>query len=252
MRCDVTESFFDIYAHEYDYLTDEKSRIKYHETEVKSIIERFQPEMVLDAGCATGLTSWLFAWNGINTTGLDRSGKMLSVARGKYENRGFPLKFKYGHFERIPAKMYRKFDLVVCLANSISGVKTQSGLRQALRNFYQVLKPGGYLIIQVLNILAYEEGKLNPVKATRHKNVIYERFSERQKNKLYIYVSRLDMEKKPPRLEIFRHKSVNFTIDEIADSLKRLKFKRIEKYGNLGLSKKFTKSSRDLILVCRR
>lgn len=248
----MIESFFDVYAHEYDYLTDAKSRVKYHETEIKAIIKRFQPEMVLDAGCATGLTSWLFARNGINTTGLDRSRKMLSVAREKYENRRYPIQFKYGHFEKISARMHRKFDLVVSLANSISGVKTQAGLRQALRNFYRALKPGGYLVIQVLNILAYDEGKLNPVKATRHKNIIYERFSERQGNMLYIYVSRLDMEKKPPRLEIFRHKSANFTIDEITKGLKRLDFTHIEKYGNLRFSKKFTKSSRDLVLVCRR
>ncbi|HVP07362.1 MAG TPA: hypothetical protein VMS71_05920, partial [Candidatus Acidoferrum sp.] len=70
-------SFFEIYANEYDWLTDAASREKNHERELAAIIERYRPTSVLDAGCATGLTAMLFARNGVRAVGLDRSKAML-------------------------------------------------------------------------------------------------------------------------------------------------------------------------------
>ena len=63
-------SFFDVYAHEYDALTDASNRKTPHEREVKAMINYFEPSSVLDAGCATGLTGYLFAKNNISTTPL--------------------------------------------------------------------------------------------------------------------------------------------------------------------------------------
>ncbi|MFQ5453799.1 MAG: class I SAM-dependent methyltransferase, partial [Candidatus Zixiibacteriota bacterium] len=186
-------SFFEVYAHEYDILTNASQREKYHRKEIQSMIDRFKPATVLDAGCATGLSAKLFAEYSITSIGLDRSRKMVKIAKGKYKNLKKHLTFTYGYFENLPRSMYNKFDLVVCLGNSISGVGSISSLRKSLKNFYFVLKPGGSLILQMLNYSVLKENQMFPIRATENNGIVYERFSERRSNRLYVYITRLDL-----------------------------------------------------------
>lgn len=247
-----SKSFFDTYPHEYEILTDEASRQPKHREEVRALVTRFQPTRVLDAGCAAGLTAGLFAEGGIAAVGLDRSRGMLKVARRKYQPANDRLRFMYGEFEKLPAKLSSRFDLVVCLANSITGVSSVSGLERALRNFKRVLLPGGTLVVQMLNYAAIMEGETRPVKGTASNGIVYERFTERQDNRLYLYVTRLDLNVQPPRLEIFKHQSDNFSVAEMTRALKTAGFVKIEKYADLLFSRAFHRHARDLIIIGRK
>ncbi len=243
-------SFFDIYAHEYDLMTDAAARKAYHQKEITALVDRFRPDSVLDAGCATGLTSMLFARQGIRTVGLDRSRKMIREARKKYTHLDYPLEFRQGHFEHLPKNLEQRFDLVVCLANSISGTGTLARLRTALRQFRAVLRPAGTLILQLVNYLTIREQQFQPIKATEHDGIVYERFSSRRGKRFYIYVTRLDLNEKPPELKAFVHEFDNFSEREVTTSVKFSDFIQVKKYSSLYLTKKFTRSSRDLVLVC--
>lgn len=246
------KSFFEYYAHEYDILTDAKKREKKHSKEINSIIKTFHPRSVLDAGCATGLSSYLFAKQSIKTVGFDCSRPMLKIARQKYNSLAPLLTFKYGYFEKLPQSMYSKFDLVVCLANSIVGVGAMFHLQEALMKFYHVLKPGGNLIVQMLNYFSIVDEEILPIKATRNKNIIYQRFSERRGKKLYIYVNRIDLDSSPLKYEMFRHEFENFDVTEMVTGLKKAKFSKIQKYSDLFLKKTFTKTAHDLVLTARK
>lgn len=246
-----SEDLFVVYADEYDYITDADRREQYHGKEVATLIEKFSPTSVLDAGCASGLTSSLFAREGIRTMGIDRSLPMVRVAQKKYEATDWPLEFKTAHFEKIPQRMERKFDLVVCLANSISGVKTMSRLSQALANFRKCLKPDGHLVLQMLNFSSIREDILFPIRATRHENIVYQRFYERRGRRYYLYLTRMDLNDGSEPFEIFRVDFDNFTPDEILKAVKFSNFKDISRYSDLYLKKKFTARSRDLVIVAR-
>lgn len=252
MSTEKSPSVFEIYAREYDWITDALSREKYHRKEVAAIIGRFKPQTVLDAGCATGLTTRLFADAGVAAVGLDRSRQMLEVARNKYGDSSREISFRYGRFERLPRKLHGKFDMVVCLANGISGVDTVARLRQSLHGFRSVLADGGTLVLQMLNYSAVAEGRLMPVRATEHNGIVYERFTERVGKRVSLYVTRLDMNEKPPKLEVFRHQFDNFTEALVTREIQKVGFIRIRKYSDLYLSKKFRKSSRDLVITATR
>ena len=245
-------SFFEKYADEYDLMTNAGKREENHRQEIDHIIERFNPKAVLDAGCATGLTSSLFASRSIKTVGLDRSRSMLKMAGEKYSHLAPQLSFKYGNFEKLPQAMHGKFDLIVCLANSISGVGSLYNLYQTLKNFHHCLAPGGNLLIQMLNYFSIKDGEMLPIKATEKNGVIYQRFSERQGKRLFIYVSRADTNISPIKSELFRHEFENFDVKEMVSSLKRAGFKKIKKYGDLFFEKEFTKTARDLIISTQK
>lgn len=245
------KSVFDVYPDEYDLITNAAAREKPHTKEIKALVKKFGPLRVLDAGCASGLTSLLFARQGIEVVGLDRSRSMLKVARQSRGQLSDKIAFRYGSFEKLPKSLYGQFDLVACLANSISGVTTVTALRQAMAGFKNVLRPGGTLVLQMLNYAALKEGEIMPIKATENNGLIYERFSERRANRLSIYVTRLDLSKKPPKYEIFRHEFDNFSVDQVLAVMKRTPFKNIRQYGNLLLTDRFKKSSRDLVITAQ-
>ena len=245
-------SVFEVYAHEYDLITNAAQREKNHAKEVAAIIDRFKPTRVLDAGCATGLTTLLFARSGIGAVGIDRSRPILKTARQTRGHKSLPIEFKQARFEQLPKSMTETFDLVVCLANSISGVDTIANLNQTLRNFYRVLRPGGHLVLQMLNYAAIKNETLFPIKATENNGVVYERFSERQGKSLFIYVSRADFNAKPPKLEVFRHQFDNFEVEQVQRSVHRAGFAYIRKFGDLQFSKRFGKKSRDLVITGKK
>jgi SAM-dependent methyltransferase len=244
-------SLFDVYAHEYDLLTDAAARESNHDREIEVLVNRFAPAGVLDAGCATGLTSMLFAKRGIRTVGYDRSRRMVEQAKKKFGDKDYDLQFKVGDFERIPKSMHGKFDLVVCLANSVAGLETRARLQRGLKNFREVLKPGGVLVIQMLNFGAIKEGQLFPIKATVNDGIIWERFFERRQSTYILYASRLDTNTIPPSLEIFRHQFDNFTRDEVIKALKFSRFTSMETYADLKLTSAFDRKKRDLVIVAR-
>lgn len=245
-------SVFELYAHEYDLITDAAAREASHRREIRALIDRFSPQTVLDAGCATGLTTRLLAEEGLSAVGVDRSRTMIARAKKKYGHLKLPLKFQYGRFENLPRKFNGEFDMVVCLANSISGVGTRAGLLKSLTNFYRVLSPKGVLVLQMLNYRALKENQLFPIKATENDGIVYVRFAERVGNKFAVYVTRVDLNKTPAQLEPFRTLFGNFEVDVTAASFKKASFKQIQKFGNLTLSRKFTARSRDLVIIGRK
>jgi ubiquinone/menaquinone biosynthesis C-methylase UbiE len=243
---------FDKYPHEYDLLTNAIQREKNHALEVKAMIDRFEPQRVLDAGCATGLTTTLFARRGVEAVGLDHSRAMLKVARKKFAGSDLPMKFVRGSFENLAANLNNRFDLVACLANAIVGVRTKTNLGKALRGFKRVLGPGGNLVLQLLNYAAIKEGEVMPIRVTENNGLYYMRYSVREGRSLVMNVIRLDTSTNPPDFEPFYTRFENFEPEMVVGALKRAGFLRIRQFGDLKFSSRFRKSSRDLVLVAQR
>lgn len=253
MSARQSSSVFELYAHEYDLITNAAEREHYHQKEVDELIARFRPDRVLDAGCASGLTAMLFARRGVAAVGLDKSRRMIEVARDKFKLVDLPLEFCRGEFERLPKKMHRSFDLVVCLANSVSGVAGRVALRRTLKNFRAALAPGGHLVVQMLNYAAVKEGRLFPIRATENNGIVYQRFSERRGRRMFVYVTRLDLNEKPPRYEIFRHEFDNYDVDIMNGLYSQSGFIDVRKFSDLYLRKRFSRrTSRDLVIIGRR
>ncbi len=244
-------SVFEKYAHEYDIMTSAGRRLATHGREVAAIIRRFKPATVLDAGCGTGLTTFLFAQQGVSAVGLDRSRAMLAEARKKYGTLALPMQFRYGRFECLPKSMHGCFDLVVCLANSIVGVGSKANLRRALRSFNQVLMPGGTLVIQMLNYQAVSADGIYPIRATEAGGIVYQRFFERHGKNISVYVLRTDLNQNPPTLEVFRSTLDPFGVEYMMAALRREGFRGARRFGNLPLRKLFSKKARDLVLVAQ-
>lgn len=104
-------------------------------------------EKALDAGCGTGNYSIELSKKGAITTGFDSSPDMLALAVAKARKEGLAINFIQADALSISALPDNSFDIVLSVG-MLCFVKEREGALVELR---RVLKPGGRLVVGVLN-----------------------------------------------------------------------------------------------------
>jgi ubiquinone/menaquinone biosynthesis C-methylase UbiE len=123
-------------------------------TEMKLLLEYLAPaqgELILDAGCGTGIFTTDFLAAGARVVGMDIASGMLQAAgrkvRGTAEEENFlPVR---GNILDLPF-LDSYFDKVI----SNTALEFIADGEQALRELFRVLKPGGTLVVATLNRLS--------------------------------------------------------------------------------------------------
>ena len=113
---------------------------------------------VLDLACGTGTVAALLAQRGYRVTGADGSEEMLEIARAKARQAGVAVNFLQRDMIRL--QMAQRFDLVLCLYDSLNYLLTISDLEAAFAGVAQALNAGGLFVFDVntLYCLANEWG----------------------------------------------------------------------------------------------
>lgn len=117
---------------------------------------------VLDVACGTGVDSIMLLEEGFRMTSIDLSDKMLKYAlKTRWRRRKEPAfddwDIEEANWLTLPDDIEGacSFDAVVCLGNSFAHLPDVSGdqseHRLALRNFAEMVKPGGILVIDHRN-----------------------------------------------------------------------------------------------------
>ncbi len=143
------EALFDSKADTYDswYMTPLGS----YEDELENALifkhtGNVQGKTVLDVGCGTGLYSIRLSEGGADVTAVDISSKMIDIARHKAQDRGQYIWYDQADMARLPYEN-RTFDMVV----SVTALEFATDPLLALMEMARVLRPGGKLIVGVLN-----------------------------------------------------------------------------------------------------
>jgi glycine/sarcosine N-methyltransferase len=115
----------------------------------------------VDAGCGTGNHLAYLAWEGVACVGFDPDPTMVSLAVRKLAP--FPsASVVRGGFADLVRLVAGPVDLVLCLGNSLVHVP-QDEVRAFLADAASVVRPGGFLFLQILNydrLLAKAEADL--------------------------------------------------------------------------------------------
>jgi glycine/sarcosine N-methyltransferase len=146
-----TEDFYDILAPEYDRMTDPAKRFIREKPYFHLLVEKGNIRTALDAGCGTGFHSLLLARLGVKVTAMDVSQKMLDQCGAQMRDAGMDVRMLRAGFLDIPASYSGLFDGVFCMGNSLPHLSGDEELSLALKRFYDVLRPGGMLFLQILN-----------------------------------------------------------------------------------------------------
>nr|ACO11644.1 Glycine N-methyltransferase [Caligus rogercresseyi] len=133
---------------------------------------------VLDVACGTGIDSVMLLENGFNVVSSDASDHMLKRAgdirwRRRHEDNFKDWDIQNVDWLNLEEKLVRpqgteKFDALICMGNSFAHLENKKDQpKKAMENFYQMIKPGGILIIDHRNFDQILETKKAP------KNNIY-------------------------------------------------------------------------------
>ena len=168
--------FYDQISDSYDEMTDLKNRLERIEDFVKALMSRYGPKSVLDAACGTGAYVVKLAQMGIDVTGADISAGMLAKARAQSGRVGVGARWINCPMQQLADHCPEKYDVVMCLGNSIPHILTAGELDQTIKGFAGLLRPGGVLLIHLLNYSRIRQSGQRIVGVTRQGNNEYIRF----------------------------------------------------------------------------
>jgi SAM-dependent methyltransferase len=112
------------YASAYDALYRDKDYIKECDF-IEHVFTKYglKPNTILDLGCGTGGHALILAKRGYDVVGVDRSGKMLEVARRRAKADKLPIKFIKGDITSL--SLNKKFDAVISMF-AVMGYQTKN------------------------------------------------------------------------------------------------------------------------------
>lgn len=111
-------------------------------------------DRILDIGCGTGRHSLGLAAENMKVIGIDLSPDMLAIAREKAEKEKLDIEFIEGDASKV--RLAKTFDHAICICEGAFGLHEKGeepvGFNLSiLRNVSCMLKPGGKLLMTVLN-----------------------------------------------------------------------------------------------------
>ncbi|MHB8896431.1 MAG: class I SAM-dependent methyltransferase [Candidatus Geothermincolia bacterium] len=107
---------------------------------------------VLDCACGTGAHVAMLASQGFQVTGSDFSEVMLERARLRLESEGLAATLVQARWGSLPQVFDNRFDAVICIGNSLPIAGSDELVQEAVSCMYEVLAPGGVLVIQNRNM----------------------------------------------------------------------------------------------------
>ncbi len=107
--------------------------------------KNIQPESSLDLGCGTGILCEILHRQGIEAWGMDLSEGMIAIARSSAPE------IRYDVADMVTYCPERQFDLVTCTGDALNHIPEIRDIQTIFGNIYGYLRPGGYLVFDILN-----------------------------------------------------------------------------------------------------
>lgn len=208
---------------------------------------------VLDIGCNTGELLYHLAPYCNSATGIDPSEASIEIAREKQaDTEAHNLNFYKCSMEDLSSVFdSSSFSHIFCLGNTLAHINNIAALNEIVNGFFHVLKPGGHLVLQLVNynrVLGFQDYAFMPLKKDK---IVFQRN--------YTPLS------EPGKIEFhtkIRDYDTGFTSDnscylttlklpDIKRELQRNRFRNIRIFGNFQRIP-WTVESGPLIVSCRK
>jgi SAM-dependent methyltransferase len=106
---------------------------------------------VLDAACGTGVDAAVLARRGFTVWAADGSDAMAEGAAARFRRERLAIPVLRSKWEDLPAATAERFDVVLCVGNSLVHAAGRDAMVQALTGLRRMARPGGYVVIDSRN-----------------------------------------------------------------------------------------------------
>jgi len=212
------------------------------------LIKSLNAEEILEFACGTGTVAVGLALEGFDITGVDYSSDMLKAAKAKARQHRAKIKFILNDISQI--RLDRKFDLILCLGNTIPQFTSQASLQRLLANCKRHLSDGGHIIFQQLNYDRILKERPQTFAVNLDNDVVRFKQYRYRKELIDFIVTVADGSQIPPRMVISKIVLKPWKSSELTDALKKTGFKKIQLFANYS-GDKFDNKSNDMIVVAQ-
>ncbi|MEW6244246.1 MAG: class I SAM-dependent methyltransferase [Bacillota bacterium] len=117
---------------------------------LKEELDRVSARVVLDLACGIGTYSVALAKVGFSVTGTDLEETLITLARENADKDRVNVRFSVSDMKDVGESPIR-YDAVICIGNSLAHLLRDEDLRRTISGVARVLRPGGTLVVQVVN-----------------------------------------------------------------------------------------------------
>jgi ubiquinone/menaquinone biosynthesis C-methylase UbiE len=126
--------YYEALAADYDWLFDDDAlghgvAINYPAA-ARLLAQTSHTSLLLDAACGTGVNAAALARRGYRVWAADGSSAMAAVAAARFRNEQLDIPLVHSMWADLPAVVGERFDLVLCIGNSL--VHGRTGLKRTL------------------------------------------------------------------------------------------------------------------------
>jgi SAM-dependent methyltransferase len=140
----------------YEAMIDWPKRLANEEPFYRRLFEEVKVRRVLDAACGTGWHANMFAAWRLRVEGADISAEMIARAKARFgESRRLRWVVRGFHQPVAPAK---PFDAAICVGNSLALASDRATVRQAIQELFYAVRPGGVVVVHLLNLWRLPDG----------------------------------------------------------------------------------------------
>ncbi|NPV00827.1 MAG: class I SAM-dependent methyltransferase [Brevinematales bacterium] len=151
--------FYDDVSDFYDDMTGYNEELELTRAAIEGFIKKYPASNLLDSACGTGIYAIAAAKTGIKATGADLSENMIAKAKINSARENVPVKWLTGDIRELNAAETGKFDMILCMGNSLPHFLSTDDLRDAFGVWKSLLNPGGVLVVEFLNYTKILERK---------------------------------------------------------------------------------------------
>ncbi|WP_462318409.1 class I SAM-dependent methyltransferase [Marinilabilia sp.] len=188
--------------------------------------------VLLEAGCGTGNLAFLLAERGAVVTGIDLDSEMILKARSKkpsdsnVEFENLDILKMGGHF---PNPI---FDGIVSFGNTIVHLEDKAEIKQFLRNSLEALRPGGKVMLQIINYDRILNQGINFLPTIENDKITFERYYDLDESDNRIFFKTV-LRVKENGLEIKNKvKLLPLRKDELVSLIDEVGYRDVRFFGN--------------------
>ena len=210
------------------------------------LVDSSNPLGIVEFGCGTGRVAIGLALEGYQVTGVDISRDMLGKAREK--SKGLKVRPDFIRADIIRVDLRKKFDMLLCLGNTVPLIYRLPDARRLFKNFARHLNPGGTLIIQQLNYDRILKEKPRTFAIDRIENQLRIKQYNYLRNLINFTVTIVDHSSAPPKIDRSRSRLRPWKKTDLISELKGAGFYKISAYGDYSKTR-FSGRSKDLVIA---